>query len=107
MVDGSGDATALLRMVGFVVRAQVHAEGEWWLSVETVSALLGCPDCGVRATGHGRSVVQVRDVPISGVPVRLVWAKRRGKCRGRRLRAEHLHGAERPDRRLPHPTSSS
>lgn len=79
MVDGSGDATALLRMDGFVVRAQVHADGEWWLSVET-AALLGCPDCGVRATGHGRSVVQVRDVPISGVPVRLVWAKRRGKC---------------------------
>ena len=79
MVDGSGSATSLLGLDGFVVRAQVLADGEWWLSVETTTAL-GCPDCGVRATGHGRSRVQVRDVSIGGVPVRLVWSKRRGIC---------------------------
>jgi transposase len=79
MVDGSGSATSLLGLDGFVVRAQVLTDGEWWLSVETAAAL-GCPDCGVRATGHGRPKVQVRDLPIGGVPVRLVWSKRRGKC---------------------------
>ena len=79
MVDGSCSATSLLGLDGFVVRAQVLTDGEWWLSVETAAAL-GCPDCGVRATGHGRPSVQVRDLPIGGVPVRLVWAKRRGKC---------------------------
>lgn len=48
MVDGSGDATSLLGMDGFVVRASKLVDGEWCLSVESTAAL-GCPDCGVRA----------------------------------------------------------
>jgi transposase len=39
-----------------------------------------CPRCGVQATGHGRSVIQVRDLPIAGAAVRLVWRKRRWRC---------------------------
>ncbi len=80
MHEGSGDATALLGMDGFVVRSMVHSEGEWWLLVETTTKVAGCPDCGVRAVGHGRSRVQIRDVPAHGSPVRLVWAKRRWRC---------------------------
>ncbi len=77
---GSDGATALLGMPDFAVRAQVLEGGEWWLSVETTADRVGCPACGVRAVGHGRRRVQVRDLPIAGRPVRLVWAKRIWRC---------------------------
>jgi transposase len=80
MDDGSGEATALLGMDGFIVLAMTGEDGEWWLLVETTAAPVGCPSCGVQATGHGRSVVQVRDLPVSGRPVRLCWRKRRWRC---------------------------
>lgn len=34
----------------------------------TTATVAGCPSCGVRATGHGRSVVEVRDLPAGGRP---------------------------------------
>ena len=80
MDDRSGGATALLGMEGFVVLVMEEHEGEWWVLVETTAALVGCPDCGGRAIGHGRSVVQVRDLPVVGSPVRLIWRKRRWRC---------------------------
>ncbi len=80
MGERSGDATELLGMDGFVVLAMDQVEGEWWLLVETTAAAMGCPDCGVQATGHGRSTVQVRDLPNGSGPVRLVWQKRRWRC---------------------------
>jgi transposase len=73
-------ATALVGLDGFVVLSQAEESGEHWLLVETTRDLVGCPGCGVRATGHGRSVVMVRDLPISGKPVRLVWRRRRWRC---------------------------
>ena len=51
MDDGSGDATALLGMEGFVVLAMTEHDGEWWLLVETTMDPAGCPGCGVRAIG--------------------------------------------------------
>jgi transposase len=36
--------------------------------------------CGVRAVGHGRRRVKVRDLPITDRPVVLVWAKRLWRC---------------------------
>ena len=80
MDDGSGGATALLGMEGFVVLAMSEHESEWWVLVETTVDLVGCPSCGVRAVGHGRSVVQIRDLPASGRAVRLCWSKRRWRC---------------------------
>src|SRR3974390_745604 len=80
MDDRSGGSTALLGMDGFVVLTQIDTEGEIWMLVETTADVVGCPRCGVRAVGHGRSEVQVRDLPGSGRPVRLVWRKRRGRC---------------------------
>jgi transposase len=80
MVERSGDATALLGMEGFVVLSSTEEEGELYLLVETRADVVGCPHCGVPATGHGRSVVQVRDLPAGGRPVRLVWRKRRWTC---------------------------
>ena len=82
MLDhGSDGASALFDMDGFVVRAQMLEDGEWWLAVETTVDVVGCPGCGVRAIGHGRRRVQVRDLPIAGRAVRLVWAKRIWHCR--------------------------
>ena len=80
MADGSGDATALLGMDGFVVLVMDQIDGEWWLMVETAAAVAGCPGCGVRAVGHGRSMVQVRDLPNGSGAVRLLWRKRRWQC---------------------------
>ena len=40
----------------------------------------GLPGLWGRATGHGRSTVQVRDLPNGSGPVRLVWRKRRWRC---------------------------
>ena len=75
-MDGSGDATELLGMGDFVVLASSLEDGERYVLVETRCRVVGCPTCGVIAVGHGRSVVQVRDLPMSGVAVRLVWRKR-------------------------------
>ena len=80
MGDRSADASALLGMEGFVVLSQTEEDGECWVLVETTADVAGCPVCGVRATGHGRSEVQVRDLPMGGRPVRLVWRRRRWIC---------------------------
>ncbi len=67
-------------MDGFVVLSTTETDGELWLLVETMDTVMGCANCGVRAVGHGRSEVQVRDLAIGGRPVRLVWRKRRWLC---------------------------
>jgi hypothetical protein len=79
--DGSG-VSALVGLDGFVVTAQLlHEEtGEWWLAVETLEERAWCGTCGVRATGHGRRRVRVRDLPLADRPVVLVWAKRLWRC---------------------------
>ena len=79
--DGSG-VSALVGLEGFVVRAQLLEEstGEWWLAVETTEGRAWCQSCGVRAVGHGRRRVVVRDLPRADRPVVLVWSKRRGCC---------------------------
>jgi transposase len=77
---GSEGATALFDMPGFVVRVHAMKAGEWWLQVETTADRVGCRSCGVRAVGRGRRRVEVRDLPIAGRPVGLVWAKRVWRC---------------------------
>ena len=77
--DGSA-VSALVGLDGFVVLAQVDVDGEWWVKVETIATVVGCESCGSRAVGHGRRMVQVRDLPVAGRPVRLVWAKRLWRC---------------------------
>jgi transposase len=79
--NGSG-VSALLGLDGFVVRAQLLDEDsdEWWLAVETADDRAWCPTCGVRAVGHGRRRVKVRDLPLADRPVVLVWAKRLWRC---------------------------
>jgi transposase len=72
--------SALLGLDGFVVLAQLEDGGEWWVKVETTAMVVSCVACGSRAVGHGRRLVQVRDLPVAGRPVRLVWAKRLWRC---------------------------
>ena len=50
------------------------------LTAETGPSLVGCPDCGVIATGHGRRVRRLHDIPAFGSPVELVWRSRRYRC---------------------------
>ena len=78
--DDSGDVTSLVGLDGFVVRAQVHDGEQWWLALETIAEVVGCEACGARGVGHGRRRVKVRDLPVSGEPVTLVWAKRIWRC---------------------------
>jgi hypothetical protein len=80
--DGSG-VSALVGLDGFVVCTQLldEASGEWWLAVETTEDRSWCPSCGVRAVGHGRRRVVVRDLPLADRPVVLVWAKHLWRCR--------------------------
>ena len=80
-MEPSDNAHALLGMDGFVVLATTEEDGELFVLVETERTRAGCPSCGVIATGHGRSVVQVRDLPTAGRPMRLVWRRRRFCCR--------------------------
>jgi transposase len=79
--DGSG-VSALVGLDGFVVCHQLldDASGEWWLAVETTEDRAWCETCGVRAVGHGRRRVAVRDLPLADRAVVLVWAKRLWRC---------------------------
>lgn len=76
-IHASEGATALVGLASFAVGVQALIDGEHWLDVETRADVVGCPECGVRADGHGRQRFLVRDLPIAGTPTVLVWAKRR------------------------------
>ena len=51
-------------------------DAEWWLYVQTATGRAACPAGGTWATAHDCRRVKVRDLPISGRPVVLVWPKR-------------------------------
>ncbi len=70
----------LLGLPGFRVTAAAEVAGELELVVEMTQDWTGCPDCGVVAALHDRQPRWVRDLPIGGRPVLLVWAKRVWRC---------------------------
>jgi transposase len=78
--QASDGATRLLGMAGFVAGVQELVAGEWVIYVETDAVSTGCPSCGVVATAHGRRRVVVRDLPVAGRPVVLLWSKRIWRC---------------------------
>src|SRR5690606_35871516 len=80
MVDGIEPAAVLFGIRGFRVLASVEVEGEVWMLVETITDVVGCPECGVRAVSKGRRETEVRDLAVGGRPVRLRWRKRRWRC---------------------------
>lgn len=67
-------------LAGFVLVGAVEENGELHLAVETTASRAACPECGVWARSKGRKMVQVRDMPAGGRPVRLWWRKRRWYC---------------------------
>jgi transposase len=77
----SASGSALLGLDGFEVLAAQVAAGEWQLQVQTTATVVGCQGCGTRAELHGRRTVRVRDLPIGGRPVVLLWRKRIWRCR--------------------------
>lgn len=82
--DSTGLAEAMLGLDGFRVRDVVEsAAGELTVTVETTVVVAGCPGCGVRAESQDRMEVTYRDLECFGRPVRLVWIKRRWRCRDR------------------------
>ncbi|MDP8971109.1 MAG: ISL3 family transposase [Actinomycetota bacterium] len=72
---------AILGLGGFVVLAVDEMGGELEVSVETTATRVGCPDCGVVASLHGRRTVLVRDLAGFDRRVRLRWRKRVWCCR--------------------------
>jgi len=78
--NGSDVVTALFGIDGMRVRAQAEIVDGWWLGIETASGVVGCAACGTRAIGHGRRQVRIRDLPVFGRPVVLIWAKRIWRC---------------------------
>jgi transposase len=79
--QGSASGSLLLDLDGFEIVSAQLAGGEWQLAVQTTATVVGCTGCGVRAEVHGRRTVRVRDLPVGGRPVVLVWRKRFWRCR--------------------------
>ncbi len=83
MSDAIGTAEALLGLPGFRVLEVMEAAAEVIIQIETDIDLVGCPRCGVVAEAQDRMTVEYRDLAAFGRPARLVWRKRRWRCRER------------------------
>jgi transposase len=70
----------MLGLPGFVVLAVSQVEGELEQAIETTAVEEFCRRCGVQAVRHGRRPVRVRDLPVAGRPVTLIWVKRMWRC---------------------------
>jgi transposase len=79
--DGTGLAEALLGLGGFRVLAVTETPAEVVIAIETTADRVGCAGCGVRAEAQDRMTVEIRDLACFGRPARLVWSKRRWRCR--------------------------
>jgi transposase len=79
--DGIGLAEALLGLDDFrVLEVHEHVD-ELVVMIESTASIAWCASCGSRAEAHERKTVELRDLPCFGRPARLVWAKRRWRCR--------------------------
>lgn len=81
--DDIGLAGALLGLAGFRVLTVSETTEEMTVTVETCQETAFCSACGVRSQAQDRMPVELRDLPCFGRPVRLVWHKRRWRCRER------------------------
>ena len=80
MGDGTHFDDALLGLRGFRVTAVTDDGDELLVGIETIRQAAGCPACGVIARTKDRLRVVVRDLPVFGRRVKLVWSKRRFSC---------------------------
>ncbi len=58
-----------------------EGENELVIAVETTASVTGCWSCGVLAECQDRVRVDIGDLACFGRPARLVWSKRRWRCR--------------------------
>jgi hypothetical protein len=79
--DGIGLAEALLGLDGLRVLEVTEGTEELVIAVESTATTAWCATCGTRAEAHERRTVELRDLPCFGRPARLVWMKRRWRCR--------------------------
>lgn len=79
--ESSDATTELVGLDEFVVTSRWLMGGQWTFWIERCPlGPVGCPGCGRRAWRHDRRRHVVRDLPISGVPVRLIWIKQLWRC---------------------------
>ena len=81
MSDGIGLAEVLLGLPGFRVLGVTEDDNEVVISIESTVVRAFCQRCGVRAEPQDRMRVDIRDLACFGRPARLVWRKRRWRCR--------------------------
>jgi transposase len=81
MNDGIGLAERLLGLDGFRVLEVTEGPDEFVITIQTTADFVGCSDCGVRAESHDRRPIAIRGLYCFGRPARLVWVKRRWRCR--------------------------
>lgn len=81
MSDATGLAEAMLGLEGFVVLDVREDPTELVIAIESTAVVVGCAGCGVRAQAQDRTTIHVRDLACFGRPTRLVWRKRRWRCR--------------------------
>jgi len=82
--DGQTDASLLLGLEGLAVREVVpDGFGVRWVHLVTATdAAAACPVCGVVSTAvKGSATTRPRDLGYGPGPIRLVWHKRRWRCR--------------------------
>ncbi len=99
MGDGTGLAEAMLGLDGFRVLTVSETAEEVTITVETIGGVVGCGRCGTRAESQDRVAVAIRDLACFGRPTRLVWVKRRWRCR--ELDCEPRRGPSTPTRSTP------
>ena len=78
--EDSGLGVLVLGLDGFGLVAATEDDGELLMGVETDASWAACSTCGTRAKSKGRRKSMVRDLPVGGRPVVLVWFKRRWRC---------------------------
>jgi transposase len=83
MNDGIGLAEVLLGLPGFRVLDVVESDVEVVVWIESTVSRAFCRSCGVLAEAQDRMRVDIRDLACFGRPARLVWSKRRWRCRVR------------------------
>ena len=75
----TGDRVLGLR--SFRIVGDESTPDELILTIETTEQMPPrCPRCGTQARVLGRYPVHYRDLPAFGMPVRLIWRRRRWQC---------------------------
>jgi transposase len=81
MGDAIGLAEKMLGLDGFRVLEVLEAKAELVVHVETTVLEVLCAGCGIAAEAQDRVSVEVRDLPCFHRATRLIWRKRRWRCR--------------------------